>query len=67
MRLANRGGRAVLLSRDTTRGLDLETASSGRFGPDPMLAIGSFEAVREFAAGVDFSAAGAVGTGDAGG
>jgi 2-keto-4-pentenoate hydratase/2-oxohepta-3-ene-1,7-dioic acid hydratase in catechol pathway len=60
MRLANRAGRAVLLSRDGTRGVDLETASAGRFGPDPMLAIGSFEAVREFAAAVDFSGAGAV-------
>jgi 2,4-didehydro-3-deoxy-L-rhamnonate hydrolase len=60
MRLANRGGRAVLLSRDMTRGLDLENASAGRFGPDPMLALASWEAVREFAAAQDLSGAPAI-------
>ena len=60
MRLANRGGRALLLSRDMTRGVDLESASSGRFGPDPMLALANFDALREFAAGVDSSGAPAI-------
>jgi 2-keto-4-pentenoate hydratase/2-oxohepta-3-ene-1,7-dioic acid hydratase in catechol pathway len=57
MRLANLRGRAVLLSRDLARGVDLEMASGGRFGADPMLAVASAEAVRELAASVDFSAA----------
>ena len=60
MRLANRGGRALLLSRDGARGVDLESASSGRFGPDPMLALANFAALREFAAGVELSGAPAV-------
>lgn len=57
MRLANRGGRALLLSRDMTRGLDLESASAGRFGPDPMLALANWDALRELAAGVELSGA----------
>ena len=57
MRLANRGGRALLLSRDLSRGVDLEAATSGRFAADPMLALASWEALREFAARVDFAGA----------
>ncbi len=60
MRLGSRGGRAVLLSRDGTRGVDLETASSGRFGPDPMLALASWDALRAFAGDLDLSGAPAI-------
>lgn len=49
MRLANHGGRAVLLGRDGS--IDLEQASHARFGPDPMAALADFEAVRSWAAG----------------
>jgi 2-keto-4-pentenoate hydratase/2-oxohepta-3-ene-1,7-dioic acid hydratase in catechol pathway len=44
-------------SRDLARGVDLESVSGGRFGPDPMLALASWDAVREFAASVDLSGA----------
>jgi 2-keto-4-pentenoate hydratase/2-oxohepta-3-ene-1,7-dioic acid hydratase in catechol pathway len=57
MRVGNLRGRAVLLSRDMTRGLDLETASGGRFGPDPMLALANWDALRAFAGGVELSGA----------
>ena len=60
MRLGNLRGRAVLLSRDMTRGVDLESASAGRFGADPMLALASFEALRAFAASLDLSGAPAI-------
>ena len=60
MRLANRGGRALLLSRDMTRGVDLESASAGRFGPDPILALANWDALREFAGGLDLSGAPAI-------
>jgi 2-keto-4-pentenoate hydratase/2-oxohepta-3-ene-1,7-dioic acid hydratase in catechol pathway len=53
MRLANRLGRALLVSRDMARGVDLETVSAGRFGADSMLALGCWDALCEFAAGVD--------------
>ena len=57
MRLANLRGRAVLLSPDMTRGVDLESASAGRFGPDPLHALASFDALRAFASSLDLSAA----------
>jgi 2-keto-4-pentenoate hydratase/2-oxohepta-3-ene-1,7-dioic acid hydratase in catechol pathway len=57
MRLGNVRGRAVVMSRDMARGVDLEEASAGRFGADPMLALANWEAVREFAAGVEGSGA----------
>jgi 2,4-didehydro-3-deoxy-L-rhamnonate hydrolase len=60
MRLGNLRGRAVLLSRDMTRGTDLESASAGRFGSDPMLALANWDALREFAAGLDLSGAPAI-------
>ena len=60
MRLANRAGRALLLSRDMTRGVDLESASAGRFGPDPMLALANWDALRGFGAELDLSGAPAV-------
>jgi 2-keto-4-pentenoate hydratase/2-oxohepta-3-ene-1,7-dioic acid hydratase in catechol pathway len=60
MRLGNLRGRAVLLSRDGARALDLESASAGRFGPDPMLALANWDAVRSFGAGLDLSGAAAI-------
>ncbi len=57
MRLANRAGRALLLSRDGARGVDLEQASGGRFGPDPMQALAAFDPLRDFAAKLDLSSA----------
>ena len=45
MRIANRGGRAVLLGQGVA--LDVATASDGRFGPDPMSV---YRAWREFSA-----------------
>ncbi len=60
MRLGNLRGRAVLLSRDMTRGVDLETASAGRFGPDPMLALANWDALRAFASAAESSAAAAI-------
>ncbi len=60
MRLGNLRGRAVALSRDGKRGVDLENASGGRFGPDPMLALANWEKVREFAATVELSGAPAI-------
>jgi 2-keto-4-pentenoate hydratase/2-oxohepta-3-ene-1,7-dioic acid hydratase in catechol pathway len=42
------------------RGADLESASAGRFGPDPMLALANFDPLREFAAGLDLSGAPAI-------
>jgi len=60
MRLGNLRGRAVLLSRDMTRGVDLETASAGRFGPSVPHALANWEAVRELAASVELSGAPAV-------
>jgi 2-keto-4-pentenoate hydratase/2-oxohepta-3-ene-1,7-dioic acid hydratase in catechol pathway len=60
MRLGNLRGRAVVLSRDGARAVDLENASAGRFGPDPMLALASWDAVRSFGAGLDLSGAAAI-------
>ena len=57
MRLGNLRGRAVLLSRDLSRGADLESASAGRFGADPMQALANWDALREFAASVELSGA----------
>ena len=45
MRLANRGGRAWLVD-GAGRGVDLEHASGGRFGPDPMQALARWDALR---------------------
>lgn len=49
MRLANRSGRAWLVD-EAGRGVDLESASGGRFGPDPMAALADWDALREWAA-----------------
>jgi 2-keto-4-pentenoate hydratase/2-oxohepta-3-ene-1,7-dioic acid hydratase in catechol pathway len=46
-----------MLSRDMARGVDLESASAGRFGPDPMHALASWDALRAFAASLDLSGA----------
>jgi 2,4-didehydro-3-deoxy-L-rhamnonate hydrolase len=48
MRLANRGGRAWLVD-EAGRGVDLASASGGRFGPDPMAALADFDALRDWA------------------
>ena len=55
MRLANLAGRAVLL-RDG-KALDVERASGGRFGPDPMSPWQDWAAFRDWAADADYSAA----------
>jgi len=47
-RLANVAGRAALVEGDHY--FDLEAASEGAFGPDPMAAIGGFGALHEVAA-----------------
>jgi 2,4-didehydro-3-deoxy-L-rhamnonate hydrolase len=47
MRLANHGGRAVLVLGDEIA--DVETASERRFGPDPMALFDEWDAFREFA------------------
>jgi 2-keto-4-pentenoate hydratase/2-oxohepta-3-ene-1,7-dioic acid hydratase in catechol pathway len=57
MRLGNLRGRAVVLSPEMTRGFDLESSSSGRFGPDAMQALANWDAVRAFVAALDFSGA----------
>jgi 2,4-diketo-3-deoxy-L-fuconate hydrolase len=49
MRVANLGGRAVLVTSDGV--LDLARASDGRFGPDPMAAFAAWDALASWAAG----------------
>ena len=51
LRLACAGGRAVLCVGD--RRVDLERASGGRFGSDPMQALAHWDALRDWAAAVD--------------
>jgi hypothetical protein len=55
MKLANRGGRAVLVLDGATT--DVEEESGGRFGPDPMHAYEDWRAFADFAAGVTTGAA----------
>lgn len=50
MRIANLNGRAVLLG---TGALDLESASEGRFGPDPLAVLRDLPAVLEWGRTVD--------------
>ncbi len=50
MRVANRAGRLVWLGEGTA--LDVERATGGRFGPDPMDAFTDWEALRALAEGV---------------
>jgi 2,4-didehydro-3-deoxy-L-rhamnonate hydrolase len=50
MKLANRGGRAVLVLDGAIA--DVEEASGGRFGPDPMSVYDDWPAFAEFASGV---------------
>jgi len=50
MKLANHGGRAVLVVEDAIA--DVEEASGGRFGPDPMDAFDDWATFVDFAAGV---------------
>jgi 2,4-didehydro-3-deoxy-L-rhamnonate hydrolase len=49
MRVANLGGRAVLVTSGGV--LDLARASGGRFGPDPMAAFAAWDALVSWAAG----------------
>src|SRR5262245_65091159 len=49
-RLASQNGRAQLVHGD--RLLDLERASGGRFPADPMAALGAWDALREWSAGL---------------
>jgi 2-keto-4-pentenoate hydratase/2-oxohepta-3-ene-1,7-dioic acid hydratase in catechol pathway len=55
MRYANLAGRAVLLHGDGA--LDIEQASHGRFAADPQALYGEWQALREWARGVDPGAA----------
>jgi len=50
MKIANLDGRLVLVLDDAVA--DVETASDGRFGPDPMGAFAEWEAFASWAAGV---------------
>lgn len=52
MRVANLNGRLVLVTGDETA-VDVETASVGRFGPDPMSAYADWGAFAAWAAGTD--------------
>lgn len=56
LRFANVGGRAALVNADGTQYLDLETASSGNFSPEPMDAFSRWDALRAFHAGLAPSA-----------
>jgi 2,4-didehydro-3-deoxy-L-rhamnonate hydrolase len=51
MKLANLGGRATVVT--VAGGIDVETASNGRFGPGVQSLYDDWEAFREFAAAVD--------------
>jgi 2-keto-4-pentenoate hydratase/2-oxohepta-3-ene-1,7-dioic acid hydratase in catechol pathway len=55
MRYANLAGRAVLLQGDGA--IDIERASSGRFTADPQALYADWQALREWARGVDAAAA----------
>jgi 2,4-didehydro-3-deoxy-L-rhamnonate hydrolase len=50
VKLANHGGRAVLVIGDEIA--DVESASKGRFGPDPMAHFDEWDSFREFATAV---------------
>lgn len=56
MRIANLAGRLVLVTAEETA-VDVETASDGRFGPDPMSAFADWDLLREWAATVDAAGA----------
>lgn len=51
MRLANLGGRAVIVRDDLA--LDMEATSGGRFGPDPMAPLANWAGFRSWAAEAD--------------
>jgi 2-keto-4-pentenoate hydratase/2-oxohepta-3-ene-1,7-dioic acid hydratase in catechol pathway len=55
VRLANADGRAVLVLGD--RIADVEQASGGRFGPDPMAALAAWDRFAEWASGLGANAA----------
>jgi 2-keto-4-pentenoate hydratase/2-oxohepta-3-ene-1,7-dioic acid hydratase in catechol pathway len=54
MRFANLSGRAVLIAGDGA--VDLEKASGGRFGPDPLDALESWSELRAWAVGAELAA-----------
>jgi 2,4-didehydro-3-deoxy-L-rhamnonate hydrolase len=56
MRLANHAGRAVILTADT-RGIDVEKASGGRFGPELPAMYEAWDEVLAWGADVDVAAA----------
>ncbi|MQY22276.1 fumarylacetoacetate hydrolase family protein [Nocardia macrotermitis] len=55
MRIANLSGRLVLISADGSAALDVEQASSGRFGPDPQSVYDVWEEFAAWAADTDAS------------
>ena len=57
MRLANLGGRAVLVDGEGQRFVDLERASGGEFAADPMAAFAVWNELRTFAGSADWSGA----------
>lgn len=54
VRVANKHGRAVLLVEGGT--VDVDQASGGAFGPDPMLVLAHWDALRDWAAGRNWQA-----------
>ena len=52
MRIANLGGRAILVDRSAA-GIDVEKASDGRFPPDPQALLARWEEFRGWAVGKD--------------
>ncbi|NDZ92773.1 fumarylacetoacetate hydrolase family protein [Streptomyces sp. SID6673] len=59
MRIANHDGRAVLVTGDSgaEQGIDIATASDGRFGPDPAAIYDRWSEVDDWAAAFDASSA----------
>src|SRR5271154_4723383 len=60
MKLANLGGRATFVTEAGAagaRGIDVEAASGGRFGPDVQGLFDNCEPLRDFARGLDATVA----------
>jgi 2-keto-4-pentenoate hydratase/2-oxohepta-3-ene-1,7-dioic acid hydratase in catechol pathway len=58
VRVGSRAGRAVLVSADGKRAVDVARASDGRFGPDPLAVYEDWDAFVGWAAGRDDSEGG---------
>lgn len=56
MRVANLGGRAILVHPGDGGAVDIARASDGRFGPDPMDVYRQWDLVRDWAAGATLPA-----------